>query len=295
MQTRLLLELVIRRFGEYSKVGDEVQVNCPFCEMLGHTPNTTRKLYINIRKELYNCFRCGVRGRLGNLFPQLVAASVSSQDVINKLDSDREKLESLPPSTKSLLEIDYPFNELVREFLLDRSYIVEDLSDVCSFCEDYKKKEFSFGPRLIFPIYQFGSYRGFQARTIYKNTDPKYIGATGMDKRSILYNFDKAFSQHERLVITEGFFDCLRVGDTAVATLGKNLTENQLRLIRLGSFDKVFVFLDKDAQKEALQIGKKLSPYFHVYVATPTKKDPGEMTRDEIESVLNDTTLRRIF
>jgi len=174
------------------------------------------------------------------------------------------------------------------DFLKLRGFKIDDLFEVVFLCLDYCKGNFSFGPRLIFPIYQFGQYRGFQARTILHDAKVKYVGATGMNKRSILYNYDTAFSQKERLVITEGFFDCLKVGNTAIATLGKQVTEEQLRLIRLGDFKEVIVFLDKDAIKESIEIGKKLAPYFKTYTAMPTKKDPGEMDREEIETVLHD-------
>ena len=102
----------------------------------------------------------------------------------------------------------------------------------------------------------------------------------------MLYGYDEAFAQNDRLVITEGFFDKLRTGVTAVATLGKSISDEQLRLIRLGDFKEVIVFLDQDAQRESRAIAHKLSLYFKTYICCPTAKDPGEMTTAEIQHVL---------
>lgn len=283
MNKKTVLSLIQKRFGRYKISGDEIIVNCPFCVLRGEGVNTTYKLYINIKKQLYNCFRCLSKGKLVNLFPQLAAIEVKSDEVIKDVGNNLEQL----PKMQRLEDLSYPWNDLVYGFLHDKKFSPSILSDKAFFVENYKKNDFSFGPRLMFPIYQFGSYRGFQGRTIYKNTLPKYIGATGMDRKSILYNYDIAFFQAKELIITEGFFDCLRVGDTAVATLGKQVTENQIRLIKLGSFKRVVVFLDQDAEVEATKIAEKLCVYFPTYIAYPTKKDPGEMTKKEINNVLN--------
>jgi len=304
MNKNLILRLIFKKFGEYKKSGDEVQVKCPFCVLRrpDHDADHSFKLYINIDKEVYNCFRCEVRGRLDNLFPQLAAIEIATDDIIDKPESILEAL----PVGKKLNELKYPWSDLVREFFVERNYNHEDFLQYVYFCEDYKKSDYSFGPRLVFPIHQFGSYRGFQARTLYKNTLPKYIGASSMDKRNILYNYDIAFSQMDRLVITEGFFDQIAVGKTAVATLGKSITDNQLHLIRLGDFKKVILFLDKDAEKEAKKSALKLATYFNSYIAKPKweslsllpngkeKKDPGDMSRKEIEDCLQNN-IERIY
>ncbi len=283
-----LINLIAQKFGKYKRNGSEVQVNCPFCVMFGHTPNRTFKLYINISKKLYNCFRCGTSGHLKSLFPQLPALPNYQKS------ADTEDTVELLPQGCKLTELDYPYNELVDDFLSKRGVILSEISDAAYFCKEYMKAGYSFGPRIIFPIQQSGTYRGFQARTIYNNMEPKYIGATGMNKKGVLYNYDIAFKQHERLVLTEGFFDCLRVGSTAVALLGKTITYNQLRIIRLSVFKKIIVFLDKDAEREAWNTAHMIAPYFPSYIAIPTKKDPGEMTTEEIELLLNND-LQRVF
>jgi hypothetical protein len=295
MNNFTLLKLIYSRFGSYQKSGYEVRVNCPFCILRGQSPNTTKKLFINIDKKVYNCFRCEARGKLSLLFPQLEAISIAGEGIMNRIEQKDNELEHLP-NVKSLDDLTYPWDDLVGEFLSKREgyrWTIKELVEKVYFCEHYNKNDKAiFGPRLIFPIYQLGSYRGFQGRTIYKNTDPKYVGATNMDKKGTLYNYDTAFSQRKRLVIVEGFFDQLRVGDTAVATIGKEVSQTQLRLIRLGSFKEIIVFMDRDAEKKSYEVAQELSRYFSTFVALPTRKDPGEMETEEIEYVLHDKKVR---
>lgn len=291
MTKSTILSLIQNKFGhiKYSGDTDQISVNCPYCAKRGHTPNTTYKLGINLEKKIYGCFRCYARGSLSILFPQLIVLP----DVIAvPVEQEGRGLEALPVC-QTLSSLTYPWNKLVYKFLHDKGFDPVSLNRVV-FVENYHKNGFSFGPRLMFPIYQHGNYKGFQGRTIYKNTDPKYIGATGMLKGELLYGYDEAFSQRDMLVITEGFFDREKVGRTAVATMGKNITNRQLRLIQLGVFDKVIVFLDKDAEREAYDNAKKISAYFKTYIAHPTKKDPGEMTRTEINEVLTNK-LERVY
>lgn len=293
--------LLTKKFGIVKETGrpDQFSVNCIFCTLHGLTPNTTYKLSINTTIKKYHCFRCGTSGRLEDLIPQASAIKYTTYDTIEK------GLEPLP-EVESLEDLISPWNKLVYNFLHGKGFAPVTMKDICYFCESYIKKNFDFGPRLIFPIYQSGKYKGFQARTIYNNTDPKYTGATGMQKSKILYNYDIAFSQNERLVITEGFFDCLKVGQTAVCTLGKIVTEGQIRLIKLKDFKKVILFLDKDAYAENKENANKLKRYFKTYIACPKwetlpllpngrkKKDPGDLTRQEINEVLN-FNLERVF
>lgn len=285
-QTRALLH---KKFGVVKPTGrkNQVSVNCPFCVKKGLSPNTTYKLSINLALCIFHCFRCNTNGFLADIIP--LFTGIQPEDVV----SEQRELESLPSGTP-LHKLTYPWDVLVFKIFHERGFSPSNMEKVCYFCEDYIQKGFSYGPRIIFPIYQRGVYRGFQARTVYKNTNPKYTGAAGMEKKTILYNYDIAFSQKEMIILTEGFFDCLKIGTKAVATLGKIISDEQIRMIKLGDFNKVVVFLDKDAEKEGRQNVKKLKQYFKTYLAIPPRKDPAEMSRQEIDDMLC-SKLKRVY
>lgn len=291
MNKSTIVRLITSRFGDHRDAGsNEIRVCCPFCLLRGKTQDVKYKLWINPVKNVIHCFRCDYRSRASDLFPQLASLGVEFEKIGRK--SENATLEAIPSGCYNLSEL--PTSHLCREFLEGRGFGLSDF-DVAGgilFCEDYKKGDFSFGPRLLFPVYQFGVYRGFQARTIWKNTDPKYINASGMEKKTILYNYDNAFKQNGDLFIVEGCFDATRTGlDRTIASFGKAISDEQIRLIALGDFKRVIFLLDPDAKKEGEASARKLSTNFNTYVGLLSEKDPGEMTREEIDRV----ALKRIF
>lgn len=274
-----LIRLVKSKFDEYRDSGEDVRVCCPFCPTRGRSEDKNFKLYINPVRDVVHCFRCEYSGRAKNLFPQLVTFG----GVLTSGKPESVDLEPLPVCCE-LYEL--PQNDLAVEYIQSRDFTLAELQGKAFYCKDYCKDDYSFGPRIVFPFYQSELYRGFQARTIWKNTEPKYIGATGMKKKNILYNFDVAFTQNEELIITEGPFDCIRVGDHAVSLLGKAISDEQLRLIQLGDFKRIVVFLDPDAKKEVKETTKKLAQYFNTFKGPLIDKDPGEMQVSEIQEYL---------
>jgi len=291
---RLLKRLIESKFGDSKPAGNDIRVNCPFCIFRGrHTADHEYKLYINPTKDVTHCFRCDYAGKASELIPQ-IASFGTAIEKIQEQEQDKEEgneLEAMPSHcTLDLL----PNDHLVIDYLKGRNFNPNDFLERIVFCPDYKKNTHSFGPRLIFPFFQFGSYRGFQARTIWRNTEPKYIGATNMKKKTLLYNYDEAFSQDEQLIITEGPFDVLRIGNQSVAALGKAISDEQLRLIRMGQFKKIVVLLDPDANKEGLESANELAVDFNTYVGLLKDKDPGEMTKVELQSFM-DSQLKRVY
>ncbi len=291
MNKSTVVRLISSRFGDYRDAGGgEIRVCCPFCLLRGKTQDDKHKLYINPVKNVVHCFRCEYRTRASDLFPQLASLGVEFEKIGRR--TENATLEAIPTGCHNLSEL--PSTHLCTEFLEGRGFGLSDfdMAGGILFCEDYKKGDYSFGPRLLFPVYQFGVYRGFQARTIWKNTLPKYINASGMEKKTILYNYDNAFKQNEDLIIVEGIFDAVRVGlDKAIASFGKAISDEQIRLIALGDFKRVILLLDPDAKNEGQASARKLSTNFNTYVGVLHEKDPAEMTQDEICLI----ELKRVF
>jgi len=287
--------LIYSRFGDYRDAGtDEIRVNCPFCLLRNKTQDVKYKLYINPVKDAVHCFRCDYAGRATDLLPQLISLGVDFEK-IRKRDEDTT-LEATPAESHHISELHATTNP-GRSYVEGRGFGARDF-DVAGgalYCEDYRKGPHSFGPRIIFPVYQFGVYRGFQARTIWKNTDPKYVNASGMNKRSLLYNFDNAFKQKEELIITEGIFDAIRVGtDKAVAAFGKAVSQEQIRLIGLGDFDRVILLLDRDAEKEGKASAHSLAKNHNTFVGFLPVKDPADMRKEELDLFIK-KELRRVY
>lgn len=289
MNQNEIVNILFRKFGIVRVTGLEAYINCPFCHLRGLTPNTTYKLGIHLTKHVYHCFRCDAKGRLSYLIPQ-----IPDEKIIQEPTKETD-LERLPGPAIPLLQAPYPACEIIKRTLSAKNWEVSEIAKYSYFVEEYKKGEMNSGPRIIFPITMNGIYAGFQARTIYKDDRIKYISATGIKRNRVMWNYDRAFTQREQLVITEGFFDCIRTGlDDAVATLGKIITEAQLAIIKLADFKRVIIFLDPDAEKELYANADKLKLYVKTYIAHATAKDPGDMTTEEIRNLFKHR-LERVY
>lgn len=289
---RLLKRVIESKFGDSKPAGRDIRVNCPFCIFRGRkTPDKEYKLYITPAIDVAHCFRCDYASKASKLIPQIASYGVAIEQIKQRDDEKEEVLEAMPHNC-SLDSL--PDDHLALTYLRNRAFNPPDFLDRMVFCPDYKKGNYSFGPRLIFPFFQFGTYRGFQARTIWENTLPKYVGASNMRKRTLLYNYDEAFSQDEQLIIAEGPFDVLRIGNQSVAALGKAISDEQLRLIRMGQFKKIIILLDPDAQDEGRESANKLAIDFNTYVGLLKDKDPGEMTKVELNDFI-DNQLERVY
>jgi hypothetical protein len=63
---------------------------------------------------------------------------------------------------------------------------------------------------------------------------------------------------YNEVVITEGVFSAIAVGDDAVGTYGKNITDVQIMMLVKASFDQYIIALDGDARKDAVQLAQAL-------------------------------------
>lgn len=83
---------------------------------------------------------------------------------------------------------------------------------------------------------------------------------TEYSKNNTIFNLNNA-KHTDKIVVNEGVFDSMTVGDSGVATFGKKVTDNQIDLLveasRLNNIP-IYLFLDDDAAKETTQTVEKL-------------------------------------
>jgi len=295
----VLLRLIRVRFGDYKQDSDEIKVNCPWCVKRGRPrPDTGQKLWINIKKNLYHCWRCNAGGQVSDLFPQLATEFHQTYVPENSQPIQKAPLEPLPTDLIPLDKL--PSNHLIHEYLREeRRSTVDELLPYAQFCGNYRRTkedgyEHSYGPRIIFPIEQAGRYCGFQGRTIWRNTEPKYVGALGMEKKKLLWNYDRAI-RGSRIILVEGVFDAIRIGAEGAAIFGKAISDEQVRLLQLGNFQQVIFWLDADAQVDCEQSARRLAKYFPSYMLRTNKfKDAGETPKDIIQEIIS-TSIERVY
>ena len=151
------------------------------------------------------------------------------------------------------------------------------------------------GHRIIIPVLdESGTMRGWQARFIGeppKGGVPKYFTAPNMQRRSLLYNINRA-KEYCTVVVVEGPTDVWSVGPMAVAAFGKTLTQMQRVMLRRHWRQGSCVLLfDANAQEENNEMHLKLRNSFRhgcAAVPLPDGTDPGSLDRGFLRGLIAD-------
>jgi DNA primase len=113
----------------------------------------------------------------------------------------------------------------------------------------------------------------------------KVLYPKGSRASHVLFNHQRA-AACSTVVITEGVFDAMRVGRSAVCLFGKHASQTQISLlVELGLTRRLVVMLDPDASDDAEALAESLvevCPDVRIATLPEGRKDPGEATRDEI-------------
>lgn len=115
-------------------------------------------------------------------------------------------------------------------------------------------------------------------------------------KNNTIFNLNNA-KKTDRIVINEGVFDALTIGDSGVATFGKKITDKQIDLLVSATKKNnipIYLFLDTDAVKETMQTVKALQSKTRtpVYlVINNTGKDANDLGREKSEELIKEAVL----
>jgi len=307
MQSGNVEALIVKRFGKFKKVqgrkGTDYIVKCFNCGR--------PKLYITPEQNIFHCFRCGKVGSVTFLF---------GPGTTTQRHTEIKRIQPLGQNVRSpgdLVELqalhnDHPAILYIRR----RKYDYRELNDVfgvryCNAGQLFGGGIFNTTNTLVFPIFMSGTMVGWQSRLLYtpdeltddecllvglmKDEDgdwvrpPKYFTSPGLEKGQVLFNYDNA-RQSEVVVITEGPFDAIGVGPSAVATLGKGVTDQQANLVKQYWKLAVIMLDPGDADNEMFELETKLQrsiPTVRVNLAG--YKDPGEAPRDAIWQQIGET------
>lgn len=169
--------------------------------------------------------------------------------------------------------------------------------------------------RLIFPVIMGGKLTGWQARQIDLNTKknryvwrgedwwtvpkiknslgeevyqdrevPKYYTCPGMQRSRSLLNFDNAVVNKNFVIVVEGPVDCMKVGKNSVATFGKRLTKDQIRIL-CSNWSTIIMLLDGevDTNEEWFKmLEKSFDGVYFNYMKLQGYSDPGDAPHKEI-------------
>lgn len=254
---------------------------CPFCS------HKKRKLEINFteNKEGENRWQCWVclnKGKkLINLFKKLNVPSEILSEVrsltktnltINDTSLDYKKLE-LPKEFKSL--INPPINSIIAKhavkYIKQRNLTKDDIIKYnIGYCEEGEYKNM-----IIIPSYDAnGNLNYFVSRSFKKDDFIKYRNP---DTSRNIIPFEIFINWDLPVILCEGVFDAFAIKRNVIPLLGKNIQNKLMKKLISSNVKKIYIALDKDAQKQSLNICEQfMNEGKEVYLVDLDDKDPSD-------------------
>lgn len=270
---------------QVSRDGNDVAVPCPNCKT-----DDKKKLSVNITTWKYHCWVCGIKGgNLRSVFKQYytpeVNAAFKTQFGISEEDSADDvplaEIVTLPSGicpvalTKTSKD---PNQRACYTYLTKRGISERDMWywKICT------SKESRFTRRIIIPSFDItGDLNYYVSRSIDDDTRPRYINSKA-NKTEIIFN-DLMVDWTQPVVLVEGVFDAIRVGQNAIPILGSYLPQSAALFSKIVAHElQVTLALDPDVIDKSHKIAQDFFSFgIDVRQADISGyKDIGEMPRE---------------
>ena len=267
--------------------------HCPECK------HHKLKLEVNLDEssshfQSYQCWVCSFKGKkLTTLFKKIEADSdkvnelrflIKSSPKDNRQETTLKKV-SLPTEFISLLNP--PSNLTAKQAIhyLNKRGInkIDILKYNIGYCE--------FGVysnMIILPSYDSnGNLNYFTSRSFNKNSKIKYKNP---DVSRDIIGLELFINWNVPLVLCEGIFDAIAIKRNAIPLLGKNIQPELMKKIINSSVEKIYIALDKDAIKQALNFCETLmNEGKEVYLVDINEKDPSDMGFEKFTNLIQKT------
>lgn len=263
--------------------------------------------------KVFNCWKCGIKGNLVDLIRLLEnctrrfavrqvlekTSEYSLPSHINQENDIREEIEkiinpeaiqlvdgkekktslSLPSFCKSLNKLNNQLNvdSLFLAYIKNRNFTIEELMawDIKACMTGH------YGLRLIFPIYIKNELVNFLGRDITDKAKEKYKNCpnnkSSIASKDLIFGYDYLKHRQKMIVVTEGAFDSIRVGEgLGCGLLGKVITNKQKRLLVQLDPDEMVIMLDGDSWGDSERLAYELAPLVRKISTTVLEhnKDP---------------------
>jgi len=217
----------------------ETRYNCPFCVLVGKSPDVKGHLYVNWSKGVFHCFRCNAKGRTSQLKGVPLTPFKRYVEVSSVALTDARRFIEY-----SIDEVRLKFPQVFR--FLERKNAVSHFQQVyLTFA--------SMGYGLVIPL-RFGGRTAFQVRMF--DCPTKYLSSPGFRKCDFPVGLDELVSPIA--VLVEGYFDYLPLRGFAVCTFGKSVYKELPQMLKVMGVKNVIVLWDSDSHFDGLSDAVKL-------------------------------------
>jgi hypothetical protein len=205
---------------------------------------------------------------------------------VEDLGSSKVRLPVSPVRSKVGVEIDLPegcrqldqYSGSAWSYFVSRGFTTFEISKYfVGYCSKGK-----YWGRIILPVINDNKLVSFVARDYTGEQSVKVRNPESVPHKSYLYNYDNL--ENHTAILTEGVFDCWRVGASGLATFGTSITIDQmLRLCKL-PLETLYFCWDADAIDKAYEAAFGLTQFFPDIrvVELPGDHDPADLTREEV-------------
>jgi hypothetical protein len=297
MDNRRKLQAVKARLGEPKQTAprkNEYGFLCPNPKCTSAKQGKVR-LWVNPEKDTFNCWHCGFSGK------SLAAIMVQGSK------EHREYLESKPAAKKSVfarpVEVQKPrcvslpagftpirlsgeAREAPYVTYLRRRGVSDDTIGL------YRMGYVDFGPlsgRVVVPSFDaLGMPNFWSARSIYP-TEKTFSYRLPDASKDVVSN-EHLVNWTEPVYLVEGIFDEVAIGPQAISLYGKFLQPLLAKRLVEHRPPVVYVCLDSDARKEALELMEQLVGYdITCALVDLPGKDPAELGLDVVQRVAEES------
>ena len=281
MVNHLLVNLVNNVLGPGKNTsGANYTYTCPFCN------HRKPKLEINFQEneEGLNNWHCWVCNKKGKKLVTLFKAIDAPEHRIEELASYvkisfheqanvKQEALSLPKEYKPLYQADTK-QVTVRQalrYLKERNLTKYDIARYgLGYCETGRYKDM-----IIIPSYDHsGTVNYFVGR----NFGPSPVKYKNPSYSKDIVPFELLINWESPIILCEGAFDAIAIRRNAIPILGKSLSPSLMKKIITSKVTDIYIALDNDAQKDALEIAENLLNLGkRVFLVDLKQKDPSEM------------------
>lgn len=215
---------------------------------------------------------------------------------VNQLDKPRKNEEN--DLLKDLIPVDFPefhMYEIDDEKSIEGLLYLNNRGVSIDLAKKFDIRYSSVMRRVVMPIKMNGKCYGYQARHIDKVPEKMRMRNNEGFRRDTLVMFADNLKNSDFAILAEGPFDAIKFNNVGgfVASMGKSVTDKQLKIIYSYGIKRLYLALDEDALSEMMDIAEK-SPIETYVIRVPDackqrcnilgkKADFGECTFEEAE------------
>jgi DNA primase len=294
MINHILVTLVDSVLGQGKKTSNgNYAYHCPFCHH--HKP----KLEINFTENKqghnpWHCWVCNTRGKtIVGLFKKTEASLEKIAEAKSYVKSGYEVEETIVKNTLKLPEEFTPLYPIPSGisakhalfYLKKRNITTEDIIKYnIGYCEFGE-----YANMIVIPSYNInGELNFFVGRSFEKESFRKYKNPS-VSKDII--PFELFINWESPIILCEGPFDAMAIKRNAIPLLGKHIQNNLMKKIVTSKVEQIYIALDKDAQKDALDFCEVfMNEGKEVHLIDMEDKDPSEMGFKSFLNLLHKST-----